>query len=147
MLHPEVVDINMPFEGVFHNLVIVSVKKSYPGQVRKVMYGMWGLGLLSLTKIIVVVDEHVDVHNLSEVLWRLTNNIDPKRDFVMVDGPLDALDHASAFSHYGSKVGIDATRKTALDGHTRPWPDDIVMNPEIKEQVDRRWDELGLDIG
>ncbi|MSQ14526.1 MAG: menaquinone biosynthesis decarboxylase [Dehalococcoidia bacterium] len=147
VLHPEVVDMSMPYEGGFHNLVIVSVKKSYPGQTRKVMYGLWGMGLMSLNKMMVVVDADVDVRNLREVLWRLTNNVDPRRDFVMVDGPLDALDHSSPFSHYGSKVGIDATKKGPMDGHTRPWPDDIVMDKDVVERVNRKWRELGLNLG
>ena len=144
MIHPEIVDINMPFEGVFHNLVIVSVKKSYPGQVRKVMYGLWSLGLLMLAKNIIVVDENVNVHDPREVVWRVANNIDPRRDVVLVDGPLDALDYASPFSHYGSKMGIDGTRKGLMDGHTRPWPDEVVMSPEVKSLVDRRWGEYGI---
>ncbi len=147
MIHPEIVDLNMPYEGVFHNLVIVSMKKSYPGQTRKVMYGLWGMGLMSLTKMMVVVDADVDVSDLREVLFRVTNNVDPKRDFVIVEGPLDALDHSSPMSHYGSKVGIDATKKGPLDGHTRIWPDDIVMDKDVVERVNRKWRELGIDIG
>ncbi len=141
---PEVVDINMPAEGVFHNLVIVSIKKRYPGQARKVMYGLWGLMLLSLSKAIIVVDHDVDVHNLSEVAWRVANNIDVRRDIVIVDGPVDDLDHASPLPRYGSKLGIDATRKDASEGHPRPWPPDIVMSAEIKALVEQRWTEYGL---
>jgi 4-hydroxy-3-polyprenylbenzoate decarboxylase len=147
MLQPEVVDMSMPPEGVFHNLVIVSVKKSYPGQARKVMYGIWSIGLMMLTKNIVVVDEDVDVHDPRDVVWRVTNNIDPRRDVVFVDGPLDALDFASPAPHYGSKMGIDGTRKGPLDGHTRPWPEEVRMSPEIKALVDNRWAEYGLDLG
>lgn len=141
---PEIVDINMPLEGVFHNVLIVSIKKSYPGQAKKVMYGIWGLMLLMLTKTIIVVDEHVNVHDLSEILWRVGNNIDPRRDVVILDGPLDALDHASPYSHYGAKMGIDATKKTAMDGHQRPWPDEIMMSADIKKLVDSKWIQLGL---
>lgn len=144
MILPEVVDINMPAEGIFHNLVIVSVKKEYPGHARKVMYALWGMGLMMLAKAIVVVDHSVNVHDLSEVAWRVTNNIDARRDFVVVDGPLDDLDHAAPLPKYGSKVGIDATTKGPLEGHTRPWPPDIVMSPEIKALVDRRWKEYGI---
>ena len=141
---PEVVDIDMPAEGIFHNLVIVSIKKEYPGHARKVMYALWGLGLMMLAKTIIVVDHFVDVHNLSEVAWRVTNNIDPARDVVFVDGPIDDLDHASAVPRYGSKMGIDATAKGQMDGRTREWPSDIVMSDEIKGLVDRKWSEYGI---
>lgn len=147
MLQPEIVDMAMPFEGVFHNLVIVAVKKSYPGQARKVMYGIWSMGLMMLTKNVIVVDEDVNVHDPREVVWRVANNIDPRRDVVLVDGPLDALDFASPTPHYGSKMGIDGTRKGPLDGHTRPWPEEVRMTPEIKALVDERWKDYGLDLG
>ena len=145
LILPEVVDINMPAEGIFHNLVIVSMKKEYPGHARKVMYGLWGLGLLSLTKVIVVVDDFVDVQNPSEVAWRVANNINPATDLVMVDGPIDDLDVASPTPRFGSKVGIDATRKGPQEGYHREWPPDIEMSPEIRERVSARWGELGLD--
>ena len=142
---PEVVDINMPAEGVFHNLVIVSVKKEYPGQARKVMHGLWGLGLMSLVKTIIAVDHFVDVQNISEVAWRVTNNIDPATDFVFSTGPIDDLDLASPTPKFGSKVGIDATIKLPLEGgRQREWPPDIEMSPEVKELVDRRWKEYGI---
>ena len=142
---PEVVDINMPAEGVFHNLVIVSIKKEYPGQARKVMHGLWGLGLMSLVKTIIAVDHFVDVQNISEVAWRVTNNIDPAQDFVFSTGPIDDLDHASAVPKFGSKVGIDATVKWQSEGNRqREWPPDIVMSPEIKDLVNRRWAEYGI---
>ena len=147
MIHPEIVDIDLPFEGIFHNLLIVSIRKSYPGQAQKVMYGIWGLGLMILTKAIIVVDEDVNVHDYREVTWRVTNNVDPRRDMVFVDGPLDALDHSANRFAFGSKLGIDATRKGPLDGFTRTWPNDIVMTPEIKARVDQKWRSLGLDIG
>jgi 4-hydroxy-3-polyprenylbenzoate decarboxylase len=142
---PEVVDMNMPAEGVFHNLVIVSVKKEYPGQARKVMHALWGLGLMSLVKTIIVVDHFVDVQNISEVAWRVANNIDPAQDFVFTTGPIDDLDHASPTPKFGSKVGIDATIKGPLEGgRKREWPPDIVMTPEIKQLVDRKWSEYGI---
>jgi 4-hydroxy-3-polyprenylbenzoate decarboxylase len=141
---PEVVDMNMPAEGVFHNLLIVSMKKRYPGHVRKVVYGLWGMGLMSLTKHIVVVDDDVDVHNLSEVAWRVANNIDVCRDLILTEGPVDALDHASLRPNFGGKLGIDATRKGPDDGHDRPWPPDIVMDEVIRQQVSRRWKAYGL---
>ena len=145
LILPEVVDVNMPAEGIFHNLVLVSMKKEYPGHARKVMYGLWGLGLLSLTKVIVVVDDFVDVQNPSEVAWRVANNINPATDLVMVDGPIDDLDVASPTPRFGSKVGIDATRKGPQEGYHREWPPDIEMSPEIRDRVSARWVELGLD--
>lgn len=141
---PEIRDMNMPPEGVFHNCVIVSIDKSYPGQAQKVMCALWGLGLMMLAKLIIVVDGNVDVQNLSEVMWRVFNNVDPRRDITFVNGPLDALDHSSSQPHYGSKMGIDATRKWPEEGHPREWPDDIEMSEEIKELVDRKWHKYGL---
>lgn len=145
MVLPELVDMNMPPEGVFHNCVIVSIKKRYPGHARKVMHALWGMGLMMMAKLIIVVDENVNVQDLSEVMWRVFNNIDPERDLEITRGPLDALDHSSPLPHYGSKLGIDATRKWPAEGHTRPWPADIVMSREIKELVDRKWREYGLE--
>ncbi|MBI4591269.1 MAG: menaquinone biosynthesis decarboxylase [Candidatus Rokubacteria bacterium] len=144
LLVPEVVDINMPAEGIFHNLVIVSIKKRYPGQARKVMYGLWGLGLMMLAKTIVVVSEHVNVHDLSEVAWRATGNIDPTRDLVILEGPMDDLDHAALRHRYGGKLGVDATEKGPLDDVAQDWPDEIVMSEEIKALVTRRWKEYGF---
>ncbi len=145
LMLPEIVDLNMPAEGVFHNLVIVSVKKRYPGQARKVMYGLWGLGLLMLAKHVVVVDEWVDVHDLSEVAWRVTNNIDPARDLVVVEGPTDDLDHAALRHRYGGKLGIDATEKRPpLDPVEQPWPEEIRMSEEVRQRVAQRWREYGL---
>ncbi|MBU1626964.1 menaquinone biosynthesis decarboxylase, partial [bacterium] len=120
---PEIVDMNMPFEGVFHNLLLVSIMKHYPGHARKIMHGIWSLGQAMFTKVIVVVDEDVDVHDLSEVTWKVLNNIDPDRDIEFVMGPLDALDHASRLPHYGSKMGIDGTKKWKTEGFMRDWPD------------------------
>ena len=144
LMLPEIVDINMPAEGIFHNLVLVSIKKEYPGQARKVMFGLWGLGLMSLAKTIVVLDDFVNVQNPSEVAWRVFNNIDPGKDLVVVEGPLDDLDVASPTAKFGSKLGIDATRKGPGEGYHRGWPPDIEMSPEIKALVDRRWGEYGL---
>ena len=144
MVLPEVVDINMPAEGVFHNLVIVSIKKEYPGQARKVMYGLWGMGLMSLAKTVIVVDHFVNVHDPSEVTWRVTNNIDPSQDILFASGPLDDLDHASPTPKYGSKMGIDATAKGTMEGRQREWPPDIVMNPEMVALVDSKWPEYGI---
>jgi 4-hydroxy-3-polyprenylbenzoate decarboxylase len=141
---PEVVDYNMPAEGVFHNLVIVSIRKRFPGHARKVIFGLWGLGLLSLAKCIVVVDEWVDVHNLSEVAWQVLGNVDWKRDVVIVEGPVDHLDHAAPLRAYGGKIGIDATAKGPEEGHPPGWPERIEMSPEIRALVDRRWEEYGL---
>ncbi len=147
MVHPEIVDMTMPVEGGFHGLVLVSVKKAYPGQVRKVMYGLWSLGLMMLAKNIIVLDAGVNIHDPSEVAWRVANNVDARRDLVIVDGPLDALDHSSPTPHYGAKLGIDATQKGPLDGHTRRWPDEVVMTPDTKALVDRRWREYGIRLG
>ena len=141
---PEIVDINMPAEGVFHNLVLVSIKKEFPGHAQKVMYGLWGLGLMSLAKAIIVVDHYVDVHNLSEVTWRVTNNIDAARDIITVQGPVDDLDHASPTPKFGSKVGIDATAKGPGEGNPREWPPDIVMSDEVRALVDSKWDQYGI---
>jgi 4-hydroxy-3-polyprenylbenzoate decarboxylase len=144
MMLPEVVDMNMPAEGVFHNLVIVSIRKRYPGHARKVMYALWGLGLMMLAKTIVVVSEHVNVHDLSEVAWRATGNIDPRRDLAIIDGPMDDLDHAALRHRFGGKLGVDATEKTAMDGIEQPWPEEIGMTAEMRALVDRRWREYGL---
>ena len=144
MALPEIVDMNMPAEGAFHNLLIVSMHKQYPGHARKVMNALWGMGLLMLTKTIIVVDHNVDVHNPSEVAWRVTANINPETDMVFSDGPIDDLDHATPVPKFGSKMGIDATAKGAMDGRTRPWPEDIVMSQEIKDLVTRRWKEYGF---
>ncbi len=141
---PEVVDMNLPVEGVFHNIAIVSIDKQYPGHPRKVMYALWGMGQMSFTKMIVVVDSWVNVQDPSEVVWRIGNNVDPKRDVVIVEGPLDVLEHASSIPAYGGKMGIDATKKWPSEGFQREWPDDIEMLPEIKRLVDERWDSYGI---
>jgi 4-hydroxy-3-polyprenylbenzoate decarboxylase len=141
----EVVDMHMPMEGVFHNCVLISIKKSYPGHARKIMNALWGMGQMMFAKYIVVVDAEVDVQNLSEVLWKVFNNADPKRDTMIVEGPLDVLDHSAPLPLFGSKMGIDATKKWASEGHLRDWPDDIRMSQEIVELVNSKWSEYGLD--
>ncbi len=142
---PEIVDIDMPLEGGFHNCVIVSIRKRYPYHARKVMNGLWGMGLMMLAKLIVVVDEDVDVHNYSEVSWRVFHNIDARRDVMFVDGPTDDLDHAAQRPHFSSKMGIDATKKWPNEGFEREWPDDIEMNEETKNLVDRKWTQYGIE--
>ena len=144
MALPEIVDVNMPAEGIFHNLIIVSIRKEYPGHARKVMHALWGLGLMMLVKTIVVVDNFVDVQDLSEVAWRVTNNIDPATDIVFAEGPLDDLDHATPTPKFGSKVGIDATAKFPGEGRSRDWPHDIVMSDDVRQLVDSRWQEYGF---
>jgi len=142
---PEIVDINLPVEAVFHNLMIVSIRKSYAGHARKVMSGIWAMGQAMFTKCIIVVDEDCDVQNLAEVTLRVANNIDPERDTQFTLGPVDSLDHASRLPNYGSKMGIDATRKWAAEGFTRPWPSMIEMDEATKSRVDELWKKLGLD--
>jgi 4-hydroxy-3-polyprenylbenzoate decarboxylase len=144
---PELVDINLPIEGVFHNLMIVSIRKSYPGQARKVMNAIWSLGQAMFTKCIVVVDEDVDVQDLGDVVLKAFNNIDPERDIQFTLGPVDSLDHASRLPNFGSKMGVDATRKWASEGFTRPWPDEIVMDAKTKAQVDSKWRALAKELG
>jgi 4-hydroxy-3-polyprenylbenzoate decarboxylase len=141
---PEVVDYDLPVAGAFHNLCIVSIRKSYPGQARKVMHAVWGTGLLALTKGVVVVDEGIDPHDYEQVMWQVGANTDPARDVVLASGPLDHLDHAPALQFVGGKIGIDATAKWETEGYTRGWPDVIEMSHEIRAVVDRRWAEYGL---
>jgi 4-hydroxy-3-polyprenylbenzoate decarboxylase len=141
---PELVDYHMPIEGVFHNLMILSIRKQFPGHARKVMHTIWGLGQAMFTKMIVVVDEDVDVHNYREVAWKALNHIDPQRDFEFSLGPVDILDHASRLAGFGSHVGIDATTKWKSEGFDRRWPDEIKMSPEVVQKIDRLWKELGL---
>jgi 4-hydroxy-3-polyprenylbenzoate decarboxylase len=141
---PDMVDYNLPAEGVFHNCALVSVRKRYPGHAKKLMSAIWGLGMLSLTRCIVVVDDDVDVQDASQVAFRAFSNVDPGRDVLIVDGPVDALDHAAPYFAYGAKIGFDATRKWEGEGVVRPWPDLAVMSDEVKERVERRWTEFGL---
>jgi 4-hydroxy-3-polyprenylbenzoate decarboxylase len=144
---PELVDINLPIEGIFHNLMLVSIRKSYPGQARKVMNAIWSLGQAMFTKCIIVVDEDVDVQDVADVTLKVLNNIDPERDIQFTLGPVDSLDHASRLPDYGSKMGIDATRKWSNEGFTRPWPDEIVMDAKTQALVDRKWKTLAKELG
>ena len=141
---PEIVDVSMPAEGVFHNLVLVAIKKRYPGHARKVMNGLWGLGLMSLAKTIVVLDEWVDVQNYSQVAWQAFGNVDWSHDVIHLDGPVDHLDHASYNHSFGGKIGVDATAKLPEEGYTRSWPELIEMDPQVKARIDELWGTLGL---
>jgi 4-hydroxy-3-polyprenylbenzoate decarboxylase len=141
---PEIVDYHMPAEGIFHNLVFVSIDKQYPGQAYKVMNAMWGAGLMSLAKVLVVLDKDVNVRNPQEAWWVALNNIDPERDTRFSMGPIDVLDHSSRAFTYGSKMGIDATRKWKDEGFTRDWPRLIEMDRGTKARVDAMWSKLGL---
>ncbi|MGH7816533.1 MAG: menaquinone biosynthesis decarboxylase [Candidatus Binatia bacterium] len=141
---PEIVDMNLPVHGVFHNLALISIKKEYPAHARKVMHALWGLGQMMFTKTLIVVDHDVNVHDLSEVTWVVGNNIDPKRDTVFVEGPVDVLDHAAPVLGYGSKFGIDATRKWRSEGYEREWPGAIVMDERTKKYIDSIWEKLGI---
>lgn len=138
----EIVDMNLPWEGVFHNCVILSIDKRFPGHAKKVMSSVWGFGQMMFSKYVIVVDKEVDVQDLSTVAWHVFNNTDPKRDMMFADGPLDILDHASPMWAYGSKVGIDATKKWKTEGFDREWPDEIEMDEDTKRKVDARWAEL-----
>jgi 4-hydroxy-3-polyprenylbenzoate decarboxylase len=144
MQYPEIVDVAMPAEGVFHNLMIVSIRKSYPGHARKIMHAIWSLGQAMFTKVVVVVDHDVNVQDSREVVWKSLCAIDPERDVEFVMGPADTLDHASRIQDYGSKMGIDATRKWESEGFRRPWPDEIVMDSATKKRIDSIWQTLGL---
>ena len=141
---PEIVDMNLPVHGVFHNLAIIAIKKEYPAHARKVMHALWGLGQMMFTKTLIVVDHDVNVHDLSEVTWIAGNHIDPKRDTVFVEGPVDVLDHAAPVLGYGSKFGDDATRKWRGEGFEREWPEPIVMDPQTKKYIDSIWEKLGI---
>ncbi len=141
---PEIIDIDFPLEGVFHNCVIISIDKKYPGHARKVMNHVWGLGQMMYTKMIVIVDRNVSPHDYSKVTWKVFNNIDWGRDIVVSAGPLDALDHSSPYPHYGNRIGIDATVKLPEEGHPREWPDEIVMDGKIKKMVSDNWESYGI---
>ena len=136
MNFPEIVDIALPAEGVFHNLVFVSIKKTYPMQAFKIMHGLWGMGQMMFTKYIVVVDDFVDVHNTSEVLFHMCADTDPQRDSLLTKGPADVLDHATSEIAVGGKLGIDATRKLPGEGHKRNWPPLIKMDKTTKAKID-----------
>jgi 4-hydroxy-3-polyprenylbenzoate decarboxylase len=142
---PEIADVNLPVQAVFHNLMIVSIRKSYPGHARKVMNGIWAMGQAMFTKCIVIVDEDCDVQNIREVVLRVANHIDPERDIQFTLGPVDSLDHASRLANFGSKMGIDATRKWPTEGFNRPWPDEITMDEATRRRVDAIWKQLGID--
>jgi 4-hydroxy-3-polyprenylbenzoate decarboxylase len=145
MTVPEIVDYDLPVAGVFHNCCIVSIRKAFPGHAKKVMHAIWGLGMLSLTKAVVVVDDHVDVHDYEQVFFYVGANVDPARDVVISEGPLDHLDHSPTHQFFGGKLGIDATAKGPEEG-TRPWPDEIEMSEEVRALVDRRWDDYGIGV-
>ncbi|NQU47544.1 MAG: UbiD family decarboxylase [Planctomycetes bacterium] len=145
MQFPEIIDYRMPFEGVAHNLMYIKIRKAYPGHARKIMNAIWGLGQAMFTKVIVVVDEDCDIHDDKDISWRVLNNIDPQRDMEFTLGPIEVLDHASRAACYGSKVGIDATRKLPEEGFQRDWPDVIVMSDEMKNQVHERWTDYGIE--
>ncbi len=142
---PEIVDVCLPPEAVFHNLMIVSIRKSYAGHARKVMNGIWAMGQAMFTKCVIVVDEDCDVQDLAEVTLRVANNIDPERDIQFTLGPVDTLDHASRLPNYGSKMGIDATRKWAAEGFTRPWPAMLKQDPAVVARIDAIWKKLGIE--
>jgi 4-hydroxy-3-polyprenylbenzoate decarboxylase len=142
---PEIVDVCLPPEAVFHNLILVSIKKSYAGHARKVMNGIWAMGQAMSTKCVIVVDEDCDVQDIAEVTLRVANNIDPERDIQFTLGPVDSLDHASRLPNYGSKMGIDATRKWAAEGFTRPWPPMVAMDASVTARVDALWKSLGIE--
>ena len=144
MLFPEVVDMNLPVEGAFHNLVLLSIKKQYPFHASRIAHGLWGSGQMSFSKVICVLDDDVDVQNTAEVAWRLLANLDPKRDISMVEGPIDQLDHGANHALYGGKMAIDGTRKWAEEGYTREWPEVARQSEGVKARVDAIWNELGI---
>jgi 4-hydroxy-3-polyprenylbenzoate decarboxylase len=141
---PEIRDVNMPAAGVFHNLVLVSIRKRYPGHARKVIAGLWGLGLMMLAKCIVVVDEWVDVQDLNETAWQALGNVDWSRDVIIQDGPVDHLDHAARHHSFGGKIGVDATAKRPEEGYARGWPEAVAMSDDVKQMVTAKWREYGL---
>ena len=141
---PEIVDMHLPVEGVFHNLMIVSIDKRFPGHARKTMHAIWGTGQMMFTKVIVVVDSDVDVRDPRRLLWKALAAIDPERDIEFVHGPVDELDHAAPLSCLGSKMGIDATRKWKEEGFARRWPDEIKMSAEVRARIDALWPTLRI---
>jgi 4-hydroxy-3-polyprenylbenzoate decarboxylase len=144
LLVPDIVDMSMPEPGVFHNCLIVSIRKRYPKHAQKVMNAVWGAHLLSLTKLIVVVDDDCDPSDYHEVAFRAFGNVDYAHDLLLTTGPVDHLDHASYQQFWGGKAGVDATRKLPSEGYSRGWPEAAVMSPEVVATVDRRWREYGL---
>jgi 4-hydroxy-3-polyprenylbenzoate decarboxylase len=145
MQFPEIVDMNLPLEGVFHNCALISIRKSFPMHASKIINAIWGLGQMMFTKFVFIFDEEVNVQNTSEAAWKAFNNVDPARDIIISEGPLDVLDHSAARPIYGAKMGIDATKKWQEEGYQREWPDEIHMSEEIKRLVDKRWKEYGLE--
>jgi 4-hydroxy-3-polyprenylbenzoate decarboxylase len=144
MIVPDIVDYDLPISGAFHNCAFIKIRKEYPGQARRVMHAIWGAGQMSFTKFIIVVDEHVDVHNEQDVLFHLFANCDPERDSEIVHGPLDILDHAAPEMGVGSKIGFDATVKLPQEGRVRKYPRELTMDQKTKELVSRKWREYGL---
>ncbi len=144
MVVPEIVDMELPVEGVFHNCALVSIDKKFPGQAKKVIHALWGLGQMASTKFIVIFDKGIDLRDSKTVLWKLLNNVDPRRDMVLSEGPLDALDHSAPYSNFGGKLGIDATRKTREEGMGRDWPEEIRMSDDMIRKVTSRWKEYGF---
>jgi 4-hydroxy-3-polyprenylbenzoate decarboxylase len=144
LLVPEIVDMELPMEGVFHNCALVSIDKKHPGQAKKVIHVLWGLGQMASTKFIAVFDKDIDLRDSRTVVWKLLNNVDPGRDLIFSQGPLDALDHSAPYPNFGGKMGIDATRKTREEGMGRAWPDEIAMSPYLQAQVTKRWKEYGF---
>ena len=145
MQFPEIVDMNLPLEGVFHNCALISIRKSFPMHASKIINAVWGLGQMMFTKFVFIFDEEVNVQNTSEAAWKAFNNVDPARDIIISEGPLDVLDHSAARPIYGAKMGVDATKKWREEGYQREWPDEIHMSEEIKKLVDKRWKEYGLE--
>ena len=143
-LIPDIVDYNLPAAGVFHNCAIVSIRKRYPKHAQKVMNAIWGAHMMSLTKLIVIVDEDCDVHDYNEVAFRAFGNVDYARDLMVTEGPVDHLDHASYQQFWGGKAGVDATRKLPEEGYHRDWPESMTMSPEVVSLVDKRWKEYGI---
>jgi 4-hydroxy-3-polyprenylbenzoate decarboxylase len=144
MLVPEIVDMELPMEGVFHNCALISIDKKFPGQAKKVIHALWGLGQMASTKYIAVFDKDIDLRDSRTVVWKLLNNVDPKRDLLVSEGPLDALDHSAPYPDFGGKMGIDATRKTREEGMGREWPQEIKMSEDMVEKVSSRWKEYGF---
>ena len=144
MVAPDILDMDMPIEGVFHNNVIVKIRKRYPGHGKKAIHTIWGTGMLMLSKFVIVCDEDVNIHDYSEVAWKVMNHVDPQRDVVITDGPLDILDHSCPQIGFGGKMGIDATRKGQGEGFHRSWPAEIVMDRTVQELVEKRWKEYGF---
>jgi 4-hydroxy-3-polyprenylbenzoate decarboxylase len=144
MVVPEIIDLELPMEGVFHNCALVSIDKKYPGQAKKVINALWGLGQMSSTKFIAIFDKDINLQDSSTVTWKLLNNVDPGRDLLSSQGPLDALDHSACFADFGGKLGIDATRKTREEGMGREWPEEIFMSDDIVNLVNKKWKEYGF---